>query len=160
MSVVDFRVMPLSMIPRALPDHQQVVFSCESAFAGRVSVAVSFEKDAGKIFWSGTLHLQCGSNRVTAFVPIPEQSEIAVWTLSRNRTVLAEYRGMWSLPRQWEMYFTVASHTDIGLHNSQYIQGHNCSRFLEQALGQPIQETLKPEFYQTNVETEPVRQQV
>ncbi|MBR4075321.1 MAG: hypothetical protein IKK25_00465, partial [Lentisphaeria bacterium] len=144
MSVVDFRVMPLSMIPRALPDHQQVIFSCESAFAGRVSVAVSFEKDAGKIFWSGTLHLQCGSNRVTAFVPIPEQAGRAVWTLSRNRTVLAEYRGMWSLPRQWEMYFTVASHTDIGLHNSQYIQRHNCSRFLDQAIAL-VDETGKRE---------------
>jgi len=33
------------------------------------------------------------------------------------------------------------------------------SRFLEQALGQPSQETLKPEFYQTSVETEPVRQE-
>ena len=144
MSVVDFRVMPLSMIPRALPDHQQVIFSCESAFAGRVSVAVSFEKDAGKIFWSGTLHLQCGSNRVTAFVPIPEQAGRAVWTLSRNGTVLAEYRGMWSLPRQWEMYFTVASHTDIGLHNSQYIQRHNCSRFLDQAIAL-VEETEKRE---------------
>lgn len=34
------------------------------------------------------------------------------------------------------------------------------SRFLEQALGQPAQETLTPEFYQTILETEPVRQQV
>jgi len=33
------------------------------------------------------------------------------------------------------------------------------SRFLEQALGQPAQETLTPEFYQRSVETEPVRQQ-
>lgn len=36
----------------------------------------------------------------------------------------------------------------------------DASRFLEQALGQPAQETLKPEFYQTSVETEPVRQQL
>lgn len=41
--------------------------------------------------------------------------------------------------------------------------GRTCreaSRFLEQALGQPTQETLTPEFYQTSVETEPVRLQV
>ncbi|WP_437191542.1 DUF2997 domain-containing protein [Planctomicrobium sp. SH527] len=41
--------------------------------------------------------------------------------------------------------------------------GNSCreaSQFLQQALGRPTQETLKPEFYQTSVEADPIRQQV
>lgn len=36
----------------------------------------------------------------------------------------------------------------------------DASRFIEQALGKASREQLKSEFYQTDVETEPIRQQV
>ncbi|MBQ7643230.1 MAG: hypothetical protein IJS67_04940, partial [Clostridia bacterium] len=37
------------------------------------------------------------------------------------------------VPRKWNLYAMVSSHTDIGLHNSQYIQRANSVRFLQKA---------------------------
>ncbi len=39
----------------------------------------------------------------------------------------------WKTPRDWTIYVMISSHTDIGLHNSQYIQRANSSKFIEQA---------------------------
>ena len=39
----------------------------------------------------------------------------------------------WPKPRQWTLHVVISSHTDIGLHNSQYIQRFNASRFIDMA---------------------------
>ncbi|MBQ7649761.1 MAG: hypothetical protein IJS15_02320, partial [Victivallales bacterium] len=39
----------------------------------------------------------------------------------------------WPKPRLWTFHVVISSHTDIGLHNSQYIQRFNASRFIDMA---------------------------
>ena len=41
--------------------------------------------------------------------------------------------GTWPKPRHWTIHIVISSHTDIGLHNSQYIQRFNASRFIDEA---------------------------
>ena len=37
-------------------------------------------------------------------------------------------------PRDWTFYFMISSHTDIGLHNSQYVQRANSEKFIQDAI--------------------------
>ena len=39
----------------------------------------------------------------------------------------------WTKPREWTLYVMGSSHTDIGLHNSQYIRRFNSERFIDEA---------------------------
>lgn len=47
---------------------------------------------------------------------------------------LAEKTFEWKKPLEREIYIMVSSHTDIGLHNSQYIQRYNSEKFLDEAV--------------------------
>ncbi len=40
----------------------------------------------------------------------------------------------WCKPRTWTIYVMVSSHTDIGLHNSQYIQRYESEKILDKAV--------------------------
>ena len=63
-----------------------------------------------------------------------KESFQATWRLvSRERTILAEIETFWEKPREFTMYVMISSHTDIGLHNSQYIQRYNSVQFLDKA---------------------------
>jgi hypothetical protein len=90
------------------------------------------------------------------FGELSDKTEVSCWTLinengltakvldygatiqsmivpDKNGNPVSETDAMWHRPRERTMYIMLSSHTDIGLHNSQYIQRYNSSRFLDMA---------------------------
>ena len=70
----------------------------------------------------------------TVMLPVQSETFDALWQLTDGQgNVLAQTQAPWTRPRERTMYVMLSSHTDIGLHNSQYIQRHNSCRFLDMA---------------------------
>lgn len=67
--------------------------------------------------------LNGGRGRVAVMLPVQEESFDATWRIrDREGNVLAETQAPWTKPRERTIYVMVSAHTDIGLHESQYIQ--------------------------------------
>ena len=76
-----------------------------------------------------------GEQVYDVYIPVIEKDIASTWQITDNAgTVLCEKESILKKPRQWTMYAMVSSHTDIGLHNSQYIQRYNSSKFLDMAM--------------------------
>jgi len=81
------------------------------------------------------LDLLSGERYFVCMLPVPEADFTAHWAIkSCEGIVLAKGDTLWKLPRHWEISVMISSHTDIGLHNSQYIQRYNSQRFLDEAM--------------------------
>ena len=75
-----------------------------------------------------------GYNTTEIMLPIQADSFVADWEVSdASDNVLIRIAAPWTKPREWTLYIMVSSHTDIGLHNSQYIQRYNSERFIDMA---------------------------
>ena len=56
------------------------------------------------------------------------------WELySMQGELLYQYEDCWKKPREWTFYVMISSHTDIGLHNSQYYQRYTSEKLLDDA---------------------------
>ena len=78
--------------------------------------------------------LNSGTGTVSLMLPAPEEGFDALWVLTdREGNPKAQTRVFWAPPRERTVYVMISSHTDIGLHNSQYIQRHNSALLLDQA---------------------------
>ena len=68
-------------------------------------------------------------------LPAQEKGFLATWqVLDKEGNVLYETKSVWEKVREWTLNLMLSSHTDIGLHNSQYIQRYNSSEFLDKAM--------------------------
>ena len=68
-------------------------------------------------------------------LPAQEKGFLATWqVLDKEGNVLYETKSVWEKVRKWTLNLMLSSHTDIGLHNSQYIQRYNSSEFLDKAM--------------------------
>lgn len=64
-----------------------------------------------------------GARKTWVMLPAQEESFEAVWRLrDRDGNVLAETAAPWTKARERTVYVMLSAHTDIGLHESQYIQ--------------------------------------
>ena len=81
------------------------------------------------------LTLNAGSSTATILLPPPPKTLRNLrWLLhDHDGNLLDETTQDWPAPRHTTFHIMISAHTDIGLHNSQYIQRHNASRFLDQA---------------------------
>lgn len=69
------------------------------------------------------------------WLDLPKKDFSSVWVVfDKSGEKLAEIPLEYKKPREWTMYMMISSHTDIGLHNSQYIQRFNSSRFTDLAM--------------------------
>ena len=81
------------------------------------------------------LHFMSGKSICSILVPACEADIETLWQIcDKDGTVVAKKQVLWKKPRKWELYVMVSSHTDIGLHNSQYIQRHNSVEFTKKAM--------------------------
>ena len=75
-----------------------------------------------------------GIGETDILLPLQNSSFEAEWILSdKQGNIITSVIFEWTLPRKWNLYIMTSSHTDIGLHNSQYIQRHNTLRFIDEA---------------------------
>lgn len=76
-----------------------------------------------------------GKGRTYAMLPVQKNEFNAVWKITdKNKNVVYECCTVWTKPREWTFYIMISSHTDIGLHNSQYIQRANSCKFTDEAM--------------------------
>ena len=125
-------VVPVSMIDRANRQAVEVYTRLE----GKAIHAILRAADAacGEVICEEEVGIASGEGHARAMLPRPERTRQVHWELrSLSGELLASEEGTWEKPRQWRVYLMISSHTDIGLHNSQYIQRYNSSRFLKQA---------------------------
>lgn len=67
--------------------------------------------------------LNGGRGKVAVMLPVQQESFDATWRIrDRQGNVLAETQAAWATPRERTIYVMISAHTDVGLHESQYIQ--------------------------------------
>lgn len=80
------------------------------------------------------LHLESGEGRTCIFInPINEDKILTASLFDKEGKVVYSTNFNYKKPIKRTIYTMISSHTDIGLHNSQYIQRNNCSRFIDKA---------------------------
>lgn len=130
--VDDLRVQTLSMVTRNDLQRVDIFYTCNRA--GHLFLDVYKEED--NIIADIPVVFDSGKGRTTVMLPVQPETFQAVWVLKeKNGNLVAKTSSVWTKPREWTFYAMISSHTDIGLHNSQYIQRYNSSRFLDLAMG-------------------------
>ena len=133
MKIEAFFAKPVSMVLHGEPELQRVELWIRSDFNGHVKLRV-FHDDvrAGEDF---DIALEKGENRPFIMVPAPA-AEVAgrMEIFGAGGEKLAEWRERWFPPREWVIYIMSSSHTDIGLHNSQYFQRWQSENFIDEAV--------------------------
>lgn len=111
---------------------QRIKIVCETSGASHVFLNAFCGKK--KVVENYLLALGGGKTTVTAMLPYAHEDKEVLWQITnREGTILGETSAVWKKPRELTLYAMTSSHTDIGLHNSQYIQRFNSSRFVDEA---------------------------
>ena len=123
-----FQIIPLSMVTKE--GLQRVDIRYHASQPGHLQLSVYRENSA--VAEQVPVALNSGAGTVSVLLPEPEESFPAIWVLTdRNGRELARTEVVWSKPRHRTMYVMLSSHTDIGLHESQYIQRYESVRTVD-----------------------------
>ncbi len=123
-------ITPLSMIRS--DGLQKILFKAYSACCEHLKLSV-FDS-TGNLIREGALNVSTGENEQGIFLnPIDSDTE-TVWKAfdKKGREVFSKTL-LWKKPREWTINVMISSHTDIGLHNSQYVQRYNTLKFIDKA---------------------------
>jgi len=119
-----------SMVTRGGLQRVEVDYSAEKVFHLNLMLLDSDKTIAKDI----PLHLSSGNGRTHFFIqPMNENGCLTVKCLDRQGDEIYSTKLNYKKPLERTVYVMVSSHTDIGLHNSQYIQRKNSSIFLDKA---------------------------
>jgi len=128
--VFSFQVQPVSMVSKDGLQRVDLTYCCDRTVHLFLSV---FKKDCALVS-KLPVAFSAGRGVATVMLPVQKESFSARWVLTdKEGHTVAETQRQWEKPRERTMYLMLSSHTDIGLHNSQYIQRHNSCRFLDKA---------------------------
>lgn len=79
--------------------------------------------------------LSSGDSTATLWLRLPDEDFEARFVISDiSGNTVSDTVSECKKARKWTIYVTASSHTDIGLHNSQYIQRFNSSKFIDKAI--------------------------
>ena len=122
-----FRIRPLSMVTRE--GLQRVDILYEDARSAHLTLEVfRGEKRVAAV----PVALSGGSGSVSVLLPEQAEGFPACWQLTDGQgTPVARTEEMWTAPRHRTMFVMLSSHTDIGLHESQYIQRYESVRTVD-----------------------------
>lgn len=128
--MINFSVTPLSMISKDNMQLLRLDYECEKTCRLNLSFNLKNEislPEKNIVFDSGI-----GVAHVS--MPVRETETEAIAVLSDNNgKIVAKSSFLWIVPLKRTIHIMVSSHTDIGLHNSQYIQRKNSVIFLDDA---------------------------
>lgn len=126
--IENFTVLPLSMVTQENLQRIEVFFTvnrtCHVEFTVLKNDSILYERD---------LALTGGTSRTFLLLPVQNGEPEVTWQLRKDGFVLAQTIGVWKKAREWTLYVMLSSHTDIGLHNSQYHQRYYSEQFLQKA---------------------------
>jgi len=131
--ITKFKAVPTPLVSRNEPAMQRINLICHASCDAHLLLAVI--RNNQKICASYRFSVNAGDNEVAVMLPVGQTTSNAHFILSDlTGNIVSEFSMVWHPPREWTLYVIKSSHTDIGLHNSQYIQRDNCSRFLDKAM--------------------------
>ena len=123
-----FQVIPLSMVTRDGLQRIDIRYRTPRSIHANLSVY----RDGSPVVSNTPVALNSGTGTVPVLLPEQEEAFSALWVLTdRKGTELARTEALWTLPRKRTMYVMLSSHTDIGLHESQYIQRYESVRTVD-----------------------------
>ena len=130
-TVSKLTVTPTSMVTQEDLQHIVIGYHCSRAAHLLLNV---FRGDT-VIAENIPLALDSGSRNTAVLLPLQNDEFDALWQIKdREGNVLAQTTQFWRKPRQWTLYAMISSHTDLGLHNSQYVQQDACPKLLDEAM--------------------------
>lgn len=128
--VSSFAVQPAPMVSKEGLQRIDIMYCCDQS----AHLFLDVYREGAAVVKKAPVLLNGGKGVATVMLPVQQEAFDAVWKLTdRAGNTLAEATAAWQQVRERTMYIMISSHTDIGLHNSQYIQRHNSSRFLDMA---------------------------
>ncbi len=129
-SVSKLKIVTTSLISKE--DKQRVILQYECSETAHLQLSVY--KNGVAIVTQMPISLSGGIGSVPVMLPVQSESFDATWEISdKSGNVLIQTEAFWKQPRKWTLYIMISSHTDIGLHNSQYIQRYHSSKFVDGA---------------------------
>lgn len=123
------KIEPVSMIDQNEKQRVNIEYYAAEDFRGTVEIY-----NGERLITCERTGLLSGENKIYLMIPAAQSDFRAVISLTcDNGEKVAEKEFEWKKPIKREIYIVVSSHTDIGLHNSQYIQRYNSERFIDEA---------------------------
>lgn len=131
---MNFRIVPTALVRKDLSRRIDVTGTIKKAAKLKLVVSENGAKIAeSDLFLAGS----CGEKHpstASVWLSLPSRDIDAVFVIyDLHGSLLAEIPVRIKRPRDWTLFIMVSSHTDIGLHNSQYIQRYNSSKFTDMA---------------------------
>ena len=125
-----FQVIPLPMVTKEGLQRIEIQYYCIKACHMQLHVF----RESCEVVEPVAVALCSGSGTVSVLLPEQTESFLAQWVLTElSGEEAASVEMVWTPPRHRTIYVMLSSHTDIGLHNAQYIQRYNSSRLLDMA---------------------------
>ena len=129
--MVSFSVIPISMISKDNMQRLRVEYECTAAS----HYSLSLYSGGKKLLPDTDIAFDSGAGRTYIMLPLQERELNVTAVLSgKNGNIAAKSDFLWTVPQKRTFHIMISSHTDIGLHNSQYIQRQNSAAFLDAAM--------------------------
>ena len=127
-SSTQFQAVPLSMVTREGLQRIDIRYSTPRS----AHVFLSVYRNGTPVAENVPMVLSGGTGTASVLLPRQQESFPALWVLTdRGGKEIARAEGIWTMPRERTMYVMLSSHTDIGLHESQYIQRYESVRTVD-----------------------------
>lgn len=131
------------MLTREEPSRQRIELCFEADRAGHVIIKT---RQGNRQLPDTEIAILSGTYRTFILLTPPKKEVQALFQVyGVNGELLLEKELAWAPPRKWELNVMISSHTDIGLHNSQYIQRHNSADFIDKAISLIDQTEERPD---------------
>ncbi|MBP3311777.1 MAG: hypothetical protein J6L72_06020, partial [Butyricicoccus sp.] len=131
MIITNFIAEPISLITKDGRQLTKLRFTADTT--GHVLLRI-IDKASEKILVTEEIPVSAGEYRTELLLPCRSEDTDARWelrTLSGEPLFSMDF--LWKKPREWTIHVMISSHTDIGLHNSHYVQRYNTEKFLDEA---------------------------
>ena len=130
LTVKNFEIISLPMVTQT--GLQRIDIHCQISRAAHVTLDVL--RGDQVIVEKAPVAINGGKVKVTVMLPAQEETFEATWRLcDREGNVLAQTQAPWTKPRERTIYVMLSAHTDVGLHESQYIQRDMTVRLVDAA---------------------------
>jgi len=131
LTIKQFEVMALPMVTKT--GLQRIDIHCHINRAAHLFLDV-YRGDAALV-QKVPVALNGGRSQVRVMLPVQDESFDAIWRIcDREGNILAQIQAPWTRPRERTIYVMLSAHTDIGLHESQYIQRDMSVRTVDKAM--------------------------
>ncbi len=126
----DLKISPLSIIKNPNLRRVDICATVEKAAHYKLYI---YRK--GSLLLTTEFSLRSGKASAVLWLNLPNEDFEARWVITDlSDNIITEQSFVCKRPRKWNFHIMVSSHTDIGLHNSQYYQRYNSAKMIDKAM--------------------------